>query len=230
MTTLNILFNATERSERFPVYCKYPQQYNAQPAFITLDLEDGDIDADYTSEIGNAIPGRVWHGIVLRFGISPESTADQIEKIINDNAEAFQQILDGADVVWDGNNNVGKLNEEAQAVYDRLNDYGNGFCCDHEGGMIDDLGVWMDGPGYLPAGKSFDDYAQELFDCDGNDGYYFADHLSDVDLIKMELLQLWADQLYSGDEIPANVAKLLIENGTCNNSQWMDELREFANA
>jgi hypothetical protein len=230
MTTLNILFNASEKTERFPVYCKYPGQFNAQPAFITLDLEDGDIDADYTSEIGNAVPARVWHGIVIRFAINPQSTADQIEQIINDNAEAFQQILDGADVVWDGNNYVGKLNAEAQEVYERLDDYGNGFCCDHEGGMIDDLGEWLDGRGYLPEGKSFDEYAQDLLDCDGDNGYFFSSSFNDVDSMKSELLDLWADALYSGDDIPANVAKLLIDNHTCDDSEWMEELREFANA
>jgi hypothetical protein len=228
MATLNILFNASEKSQ-FPVYCKYPQQCEPQPAFITLNLENGDLDADYSGEIGNAVTSRVWHNIVLRFAINPESTADQVEKIINDNSEAFQKILDGSEVVWDGNNNVGRLNEEAKAIREQLDDYGNGFCCDQEGGMIDDLGVWLDGPGFLPEGKTINEYAADLYSCNGENGYFFADHLSDPDQIKSALLDLWAEYLYSGYDIPSAVSKLLIENGTCDDSRWMEELREFAN-
>lgn len=229
---LNIVFNAAEINERFPVFCKYPGQFQAQPAFIYLDLRDGECGADYNAAISGT-PADQWHDIVLTFKIPAELTADQIETIINDNADKFQTILNGAAVEWDGSNNRGVLNDDARAAFDSLDHYGEGFLYDgFEGGIIDleYFPTWIEQKQFPNIDQSVSEFAQELYNCDGDDGYYFSDDLNRADLIENALLNEWAEMLYSGQDLPAHVAQALIKAGTCDDSQWLEELNEFAAA
>lgn len=147
----------------FPVYSKYPHEPNPQRAFIILDIRTGEVDADYTGELGNAVPADVYHRQVLRFSINPMSTTDQINKMLNEHQAIFQAILAGAEVVWDGCNYAGRFTQDATALE-----------------------------------------------------------------IRDELLTLWGEQLYTGEALPESVAQALLEDGRCNDSAYLDELREFA--
>lgn len=228
MNTLNIVFKAADQTERFPLYRKYPGQFEPQKAYIFLDLESGECGADYSGEIGNAIPSRQWHNIVLTFAISPYYMADKIESVINDNAEFFQALLDNSAVEWDGNNYRGKITDEK--LNERVMEWDmlcQGFDCD-EGGMIEDLAEYLQCTPDLENGQTVDQLADDILSNDGDNGYYFTDSLNSVEAIKSELLDMWADGLYSGNEISKNVAQCLIAEGVCDDSQWMDELHEFA--
>lgn len=226
MATLNILFDAST-AKRFPVYAQYPGQHSPQPAYVELDIRDGSLIADYSGEIGNAVPSAVWHSLVLRFKLAPETTAGQIEKIISDKKGLFQSILDGSESHWDGRNWVGKFTEEAQESIASINE-GDAFMFDLEGGMID-LAQWIEDKPFPEDGQTIEQFAQGVIDSDGQNGYYFRE-TPDLDSMLSDLRDIWANLLYSGDDIPAIVAQHLIEHGTCDDSQWMDELRDFAKA
>jgi hypothetical protein len=101
------------------LHCHYQGQYEAQPCKLTLDLESGELTAEYNPEIGNAKPMREYNGLVLSWPI-PTLTAAAANKLIDEVTEAAQRILDGASVEWDGNNWVGRLDDDAETAAGRL--------------------------------------------------------------------------------------------------------------
>jgi hypothetical protein len=101
-----------------PVFFKYPRQFQAQPAFIELDCRrNGELSADYTGEIGNAVPVYLWNRLAVRWSIEPETTGESLERLFSD--EKFlnicQTIVDGFEEKWNGSNFVGVYNEDAEA-------------------------------------------------------------------------------------------------------------------
>lgn len=226
MAALNIKFDAST-AKRFPVYAHFAGQCMPQPAYLELDIRDGSLDADYSGEIGNGVPGAVWHDLILRFKLMPETTADQIESIIKDNSELFQKILDGAEPVWNGSNWIGEFTDEVTEILQSI-DQQELFVCEAEGGMIE-LAEWIEDKPFPTAGQSVEQFAQDVIDTDGLNGFYFQEDY-DIETLLSQLRDIWADMLYSGKDIPAMVAQHLIEHGTCDDSAWMEELREFANA
>lgn len=104
------------RGEIAPLYHRYQGQTNAQPAYVELD-EDGVVRADYNPEIGppHAIPFSVFHRRDLRWGVANAIRGDALAYYL-ESAEALallERIHAGHDVEWDGNNNVGKLDDDA---------------------------------------------------------------------------------------------------------------------
>lgn len=125
MTTETIIIDTRPvqalRGEFAPLFNRYPGQTGAQPAFIEM-TEDGDVSADYSGEIGNAVPMHVWHGRTLRWSVPAavkgEALADFIEQ--PDVYELLGRIHAGHSVEWDGSNHVGQLDEDAQSASDEL--------------------------------------------------------------------------------------------------------------
>lgn len=101
---------------------QYPGQSNPQPAYIELDLEYKTLSADYSGEIGNAMPMAVYHNRVLRFSISQFISGGKINEILNDPKllGLCEQVVANHIIVWDGNNNVGKLNINGQDAVQRI--------------------------------------------------------------------------------------------------------------
>lgn len=216
MITAKSIFKS---DRRFPVYCKYAQQFYAQPAFITLNIENGEIDADYSSLTGG-VPFDVFHGLVIRFPINPESTADQIGAIIEDNAALFQSILDKSSVEWKNGNKVGIVDYDLSELTDI------GFQTYQEGGIID-MAQWIENDPFPAEGQSVTEFAQGILETDGQDGYFFQENMTADDIL-CELRTIWANHLYSGEELPKSVAQYLLDTGECDDSAWLDELRDFS--
>ena len=229
MATLTIHFDH-KTSNRFPVYRQYPGQYFPQPAYLELDIRTGDLDANFSSDIGGGVPATVWHNLVLRFTISNTAHKDDIAKFIADCADDFQTVLDGAEVQWNGNNLVGMFTKAAQSTIDRVNDRLNDGS-DFQRVMIHNVAELLNGDVWPKPGQSINDFIDDLMACDGDyDSWFIDDLVNNPDAFKDELLEIWADCLYSGEDIPANIAQALIEAGTCDDSAWMDQLTTFANA
>jgi hypothetical protein len=84
-----------------------------QDCFVSLDLRDGELTADWNVETGsNAVPGTVHSGQVLRWEI-PCLTTAAANQLLADLAPAAQRVLDGAEIAWDGDNTVGHLDGPA---------------------------------------------------------------------------------------------------------------------
>jgi len=220
--------NVFKSDENFPVYCKYDGQISAQPAYISLDLETGEVDAGYNPNPGgSSMSSRQFHGLEICIAIPCEASADQINAWIEDNEDHFQEILDSAEVAWRDSNKVGVLTEDARELIYRLD--GQTFELDRFMIDRDYFADWLDDekPG---ENQSLNDFAQNLLDRNGDGDCYFADDLRSVEAIKDLLLDMWADDLYARKDIEPHIAKMLLADGRCEDSAWMDELKEFAGA
>jgi hypothetical protein len=133
-TATQVQILALDETDPTALYRHYGGQDGPQDCFISLDLRDGELTADWNGEIGNSVPESVWHGQVLRWGI-PCLTSKAANLFLTEIAPIAQRILDGAEIVWDDHNNVGRLDEQAQTASEEI------------AAMCEDL-AGVDGGGY----------------------------------------------------------------------------------
>ena len=69
-----------------PLYKVYPQQLQPQQAYLGFNPEADELalEADYSGEIGNAVPANVWNGLIQRFSVSPRVLRSEIEALASD--------------------------------------------------------------------------------------------------------------------------------------------------
>lgn len=219
MTTAHIVFASTEAA---PLFEHYQGQINPQAAYVTLDLENGEIDARVDGEIGNSMPVAVWNGVVRRYRIERDLTVDQINDVLEDIKPILQRVLDGSEVVRNESSNlVGRLNQDADAAENEI-EMISPLGYDLDKIIITNLAEWLADGGddcWLPSeGEDIAEYISN-FDLDG---YIAAEDIEDT------LMDMWAKHLYDGDPLPANVAQALIKDGRCNDSAWVGELKACA--
>ncbi|MDX3232566.1 hypothetical protein [Streptomyces sp. ME19-01-6] len=101
------------------LYRHYDGQSEAQPAYIELDTQTGTLSASYNGEIGNAVPFTVFHGLDRRYSI-PVLTADAVNRVMREIAPLADRIITGTEAVWDGNNTVAELTEDALAAEEQI--------------------------------------------------------------------------------------------------------------
>ena len=101
-----------------PVYEKYDSEFQPQPAFIRMD-EDGEIDAWVNGNI-NGTPMSVWHGRTLTWRVPSNVRGDALLAFVQEHHPLFERVYLGHEVDWDGNNHVGKLDEDAQAASEEI--------------------------------------------------------------------------------------------------------------
>ena len=86
------------------VFHHYDGQYQPQPAYLEIDFEKKGITADYSGEIGNAVPSTVFHGIRHRANINPLLTSESINELLLDEAilRKITEIDRLGEVDWNG--------------------------------------------------------------------------------------------------------------------------------
>ena len=74
-----------------PLYEKYDGQLQPQPAFISFDtrqeVQPGgviELEADFSGEIGNAVPANVFHGVVQRWTVPSAVSLSALESLAED--------------------------------------------------------------------------------------------------------------------------------------------------
>jgi hypothetical protein len=102
MTTLAII-SVSGHAELLDLY---PGQQKPKPCYVQLDLATGRMSAEIDPEIGNAVPMGVWHGLVRRYHLPGPPVAAVANAVMADMADHAQAVLDHAEVIWDGSNNV----------------------------------------------------------------------------------------------------------------------------
>jgi hypothetical protein len=119
---MTINFNLDNLDDKAPLYSRYPQQYNTQPAYVEIDPNTRTVSADYSGEIGNAVPMSVWHGRIIRISVPAEIHGPSLAEYLQlpETIAELEQICDGYDEKWDGNNWKGTLTEAAQLVVEHL--------------------------------------------------------------------------------------------------------------
>ncbi len=122
-TTKTIATNAAEcRTKLAPVYCRFDGQTQPQPAYLELDPQKRTLTADYSGEIGNAVPMTVWHGHQYRLSITPYLTGAALADLLEDEdvLTLVAEVIDGHSIEWDGSNHVGRLTEDAADALEGL--------------------------------------------------------------------------------------------------------------
>lgn len=101
------------------LFNQYPGEFEQQPCVLILDLSDGELTASYKGEIGNGQPASVYHGRTVWIDI-PCLTAAAANELMEQAKPLAQRILDGSEIVWNGNNHVGEQNEDAAGALEEL--------------------------------------------------------------------------------------------------------------
>ncbi|MFK8851178.1 hypothetical protein [Streptomyces sp. Ac-502] len=115
-TTTTRVIECTSPDE---LYRQYSGQSEPQPCYIELDLREGVLLASYNAEIGNAVPFSVHYGFERRYGI-PLLHAEAANQAMRDIRPLADRILADWEQVWDGNNLVARLGEDARAAEEEL--------------------------------------------------------------------------------------------------------------
>ena len=110
-----------------PVYTKYACEFQPQPAYIRMD-EDGEIDAWANGEIGNAVPASIWHGRTLTWRVPSDVKGEALLAFVKEHQRLFERVYLGHEVDWDGNNLVGKLDEDAQEASEEIEQAAESLC------------------------------------------------------------------------------------------------------
>jgi hypothetical protein len=222
MTTVKNVFNSTER---FPVLGPYVGQYFQQNAFISLDLRNGEINADYNKNIGGRVPFPVFKGYVLWFKITPYLLNESINNLIERSIDYFQEIFNEIEA------NDFKDEEEKYYTLEKISSELYCESCDLAVNVInnrEDLYDYLNDAIYPNKGQSFAEFAKAIIDNMLYTGDYLSDNLNNIDSLISCLADLWANELYNGNVLPKKVAQYLLESGVCDNSSWLEELKEFA--
>jgi len=77
-----------------PLYVQYDGQVTVQPTYVEIDLDSGNLSADYSGDVGGGVPERVWNGDVVRYAIDPDLTASEINQLLDDISPAAQQLIE----------------------------------------------------------------------------------------------------------------------------------------
>jgi predicted DNA-binding protein len=120
------LITAEERtrlqSSVIPVYHHYPRQHRPQPAYIVIDPEkdEGQVYADYSGEIGNAVTAYYWHNREHHIPLQAGAYGPDILEFIDSHAAEFLAIIEDYECQWDGSNYHGVWGETAQELLEKL--------------------------------------------------------------------------------------------------------------
>ena len=170
-----------------PLYCKYPQQLQPQPAYLEITPE-GELGADYNAELGG-IPADVWHKRRIWITLPANISAETIEGFVSDNLDKLQELYNSLVIDWDGRNFVGTFNED---LYEELQQLANDMdrcdvwsARDYVSDMVDTCII------AATAGQQvrIEDLAKDIIDNLGDDQVIFdEDNLADELLSQYEAL------------------------------------------
>lgn len=101
------------------LYCKYPGQFNVQPVDLRLDTRTGVLSCDYNPGIGHIVSFDEFHHLILTAPIDP-LTADSANRLMQEVAPLAGRVMAGASEEWNGNDDVGRLTDDAATAWDEI--------------------------------------------------------------------------------------------------------------
>jgi hypothetical protein len=116
-------------------------QGTVQPTYVELDLDSGDLSADYSGDVGGGVPERVWNGEVVRYAIDPDLTASEINQLLDEIGAISQEWIDAREQFEPGAWGRGPIDYDAGFKIQQL--------CDRqtESGGVLDAGMWIEADG-----------------------------------------------------------------------------------
>ncbi|MFF5893821.1 hypothetical protein ACFY72_34395 [Streptomyces globisporus] len=133
-------------SEPDELYRHFDGQSEPQGTYIELDLQQESLLADYDAEIGGGSPAAVHHGFERRYAI-PVLIGEAANRVMEEIAPLAVRMLADWEEIWDGNNMVARLGEDARAAEAEIEEHlGLGYDgqrFEHQGFSDSDLvGLW----------------------------------------------------------------------------------------
>lgn len=183
-----------------PVYEKHGWQSQPQPAFIRMD-ENGKIDAWVNGD--NGTPMRAWHRRTLTWRVPSNVRGDALLAFAKEHQPLFERVYLGHEVDWDGNNHVGKLDEDAREGREEIEKATEAL---HDKSIdVYSMAEWMSAEGnnklrdLWAADQSLEDASQEAKESARNamrDGVW----VTDPESAKEDLLEWARDEFRSNPE------------------------------
>ena len=125
MTKIKIDRSYKENGD-LPLYCKYPQQFDAQPAYLYITSQ-GEISIEVDGDISGGCGADVWHNRTLRYRVNCLLTQSDLDALLGDKdfLDLAERVIAGHEVDWDrwGGNIVGALSEDAEEASEDLERY-----------------------------------------------------------------------------------------------------------
>lgn len=219
----NLKIEKLDENTRFPLYVVYGNNIEPQRAYIALDLIDGRVYADYWAEVGNGIYEKEHNNTLLTFSVLPCTASWEINEKMMDNREWLEKLYEESKVEFDGANHIGVLPDWFEASdWHRFNTLPNDMII-----TVEELLSENPFPG---TDQSLNTFFKTLQSNDGENNCYFENEMT-VEEIKEKCLEYWSDNyLDSGcwDEIPPNVASLMLNHERCDIGAYREELEELA--
>jgi hypothetical protein len=193
-------------SDALPAYRQYPGQLQPQPGYIELD--GNSVTADYSGEIGNAVPADVWHNRRLRWYINGAMAGSDINNLIDEITPLLEIVHAGHDEDWDGSNWVGVLTDEAQEASEQI----ERICADYRPSVEAwDVDTWLWNSCSLsdnwPADKTLDEAVSELEQAALGEAVLLGS-------VRDSLLEFAKNAFDSGDDLHENAIQALLDEGT----------------
>jgi len=121
-------------------YLQYRGQSSPQPAYLSINTEDGSVDVGPAPGIGGT-PARAWHNIDIRYSVSPLLNSDEAEGLARNVAPLALDLAAHSRIEWDGSNWIGILDEQGEAISARIAT----ICEEAEGSIVvSDAAEWME--------------------------------------------------------------------------------------
>jgi hypothetical protein len=156
-----------EADKKAPLFAQYDGQMQPQPAYIEVKPEARTVSADWSGEIGNAVPVTVWNNQELRFPVPANVRGSALIEFCEEHKADFARICDGYSEEWDGSNYVGRYTKDAQDAQETIE---NAIERDlNDVISIEKIGIYLaEGGASLadewPEGKSLKEAAAALYD------------------------------------------------------------------
>jgi hypothetical protein len=97
---------------------RYPGQTHNQPVIADI-CRNGIVAVSYDPEIGGAVPAYIYYGIQRRVRLWV-ATRREVHAWYSLNKALLQRVVDGMGEMYNGQNNVGTLTEDAKDALDEI--------------------------------------------------------------------------------------------------------------
>ena len=103
-------------SGRNPLLRQYQGQSSPQPARLVLELDTGRLYVEIDPEVGGGVRERIYNGIHRTWPLDPRLTQRQIRSLLRTVKPLAEDMLDGAEIRWNGNNFKGHVGKDTRDV------------------------------------------------------------------------------------------------------------------
>ncbi len=101
-----------------PLYTKYPGQCFPQDTYLSIGAEKAWWET--SGAIGDCMSEEVFHGRVRQVPCAPTLTLEELVAFSEELGPLIETVIEGLDDVWNGNNRVGILTDEAAEALEEL--------------------------------------------------------------------------------------------------------------